>query len=378
MTEPDEYRHGEWALASYRQRGYELISAGSWDLAVDLAHAAFFAIPKKPIDNYFSIERRSLSRQSNLNKNNVKLHLGTGITEASGAIEIPDWASDPGKLDHSRRRMFVHDGSEGIIYEPSNAVAKIREAIDLSHVWSRNWFHFLIEVLGRLGKKRESIPSGRILINRAVTAGVYRDAIDTLIPDLSDRLVPSADWGKVECASLYQPESFWTPGFYHADMSKSGHSREGFNDPESAMYFFQRAWPKRTPRGTRIHIWRGPNYRARCDNYNEAAEALERKGFQRIAPETLSFREQVELFYDADVIAGVSGAAFANLVFCRPNTRVVCLRDERSDTVTYRKLANGMKLDFVYLDGRTTSIAAHREFNRFEIDIKALESLLEL
>lgn len=38
--------------------------------------------------------------------------------------------------------------------------------------------------------------------------------------------------------------------------------------------------------------------------------------------EELSFTEQVSLFYNARVIIGPSGAAFSNLVFCQPNTKV--------------------------------------------------------
>jgi capsular polysaccharide biosynthesis protein len=44
-----------------------------------------------------------------------------------------------------------------------------------------------------------------------------------------------------------------------------------------------------------------------------------------VDPATLAFADQVQLFSQADVIVGAHGSAFANLIWCRPGTRVVDL-----------------------------------------------------
>jgi hypothetical protein len=49
------------------------------------------------------------------------------------------------------------------------------------------------------------------------------------------------------------------------------------------------------------------------------------KGYQIINPELLTFKEQLELFYTADVVAGLSGAAFINTIFCKNNAKVIIL-----------------------------------------------------
>jgi len=53
--------------------------------------------------------------------------------------------------------------------------------------------------------------------------------------------------------------------------------------------------------------------------------ALVARGFQVIEPERLSFEQQVAAFSGAGMIVGATGAAMANLVFCRPDCPIVVM-----------------------------------------------------
>ena len=58
-------------------------------------------------------------------------------------------------------------------------------------------------------------------------------------------------------------------------------------------------------------------------NNNEIVAFLISKGFSIYKIGQLSFEQQVYLFKKAKVIVGAHGAAFANLVFCSPKTKVI-------------------------------------------------------
>jgi len=58
-------------------------------------------------------------------------------------------------------------------------------------------------------------------------------------------------------------------------------------------------------------------------NFVQVQEFLEREGFLTIAPEDLTFDEQVQLFRQAEIIVGSTGAAFANLIFRPKGKKVV-------------------------------------------------------
>ena len=61
-------------------------------------------------------------------------------------------------------------------------------------------------------------------------------------------------------------------------------------------------------------------------NEKEVKEFLVTKGYSIIALSDLSFKDQINLFQNASQIVGLHGAGFANLIFCKPNTRVIELK----------------------------------------------------
>jgi capsular polysaccharide biosynthesis protein len=74
----------------------------------------------------------------------------------------------------------------------------------------------------------------------------------------------------------------------------------------------------------RIMVRRNSGIR-RILNELEIEEMLVKRGFTAVSPETLTFAEQIELFSHAEVIVGATGAAFANLIFCKPSTKIIIM-----------------------------------------------------
>ncbi len=74
---------------------------------------------------------------------------------------------------------------------------------------------------------------------------------------------------------------------------------------------------------SRLYISRADAPGRRITNETELLGLLESKGFRSITLDGLSLKEQVLLFNDAQAIVTAHGAALTNLVFCRPQTRVI-------------------------------------------------------
>lgn len=68
------------------------------------------------------------------------------------------------------------------------------------------------------------------------------------------------------------------------------------------------------------------NTKHRNYNEDEIFEVLKPYGFVKVAPEQLSFEEQMQLFNNVKFVFGGIGAAFTNLLFCSPGCTAVCLR----------------------------------------------------
>ncbi len=82
----------------------------------------------------------------------------------------------------------------------------------------------------------------------------------------------------------------------------------------------------------RIYVRRNSSYRS-LKNQAELEKVISQLGFEIIQPEKWSLSQQVALFENADVVVGPTGASFANIMFCRPGTKIVILAYWHPDMV---------------------------------------------
>jgi capsular polysaccharide biosynthesis protein len=73
----------------------------------------------------------------------------------------------------------------------------------------------------------------------------------------------------------------------------------------------------------RLYLSRARANFRRLRNEDETFALLREHGFESITCEGMSVREQQQLFREAEAVVGVHGAAFSNLVYCQPGTRVI-------------------------------------------------------
>ena len=75
--------------------------------------------------------------------------------------------------------------------------------------------------------------------------------------------------------------------------------------------------------GRRIFISREHAPRRRLANQAEVEPILDRFGFETVAAERLTFRQQVELFSGAEAVVAIHGAGFTNMLFSPPGLVVL-------------------------------------------------------
>jgi hypothetical protein len=101
--------------------------------------------------------------------------------------------------------------------------------------------------------------------------------------------------------------------------------------------------------GERIYISRARARGRRVLNEDALWGRLEQRGFQRIFLEELDWQTQIRLFRQAREIVAPHGAGLANLVFCRPGTRVVELFSRSYMHWCFWQLAALKQLDYLPL-----------------------------
>lgn len=205
--------------------------------------------------------------------------------------------------------MKRHDGAVGV----------------LASLWSDNYYHWLFDVVPRLhllrqGASRQSdfaVEKFVVAANKSFQSqtldllGVGEDQRIADTPRLhlqAQRLiVPSLPGGQGN-----PPR--WICEFLRETLTPT--ARREYSRQEHAGH-------KSVPFPRRIYISRAGAGGRRVTNEAAVLDLLRARGFETIAIEGLSVAGQILLFSNAEAVIGPHGAAFSNLVFCRPETRVV-------------------------------------------------------
>lgn len=115
-------------------------------------------------------------------------------------------------------------------------------------------------------------------------------------------------------------------------------------------------------------------------NYNqdEIYIIFERYGFTRVFMEELSLRDQIDMVANAEMIAGPTGAAWTNIIFCREGTKCLCwMADEYQDFSAYSNLARIVGADLCYLTHRTDAKSTGELYYMdYHLDPKQVEQVL--
>lgn len=105
-------------------------------------------------------------------------------------------------------------------------------------------------------------------------------------------------------------------------------------------------------------------------NYKETKNFFKKKGFKFYKLSKLPFLKQVYLFNHANIIVGAHGAGFANLAFCKKNTRVYeFLPMNESYRSGYKKISNYLKLSHYKI------ITKNEPSFGINVDIKLINSI---
>lgn len=124
----------------------------------------------------------------------------------------------------------------------------------------------------------------------------------------------------------------------------------------------------------------------RLVNENEIVAMALRHGFEVIAPETMTFPQQVETFSEAAVICGPHGAGLTNMVFASEGTQIIELigpRHANNPTSTgFKTLADHLRQPHKLIIGSPTEVIEvefnHLPFENYVLDPAKLDDALNL
>ena len=106
---------------------------------------------------------------------------------------------------------------------------------------------------------------------------------------------------------------------------------------------------------TKIFIDRSESKFNHCKiiNDEEISKYLISKGFVKYKVGQLNFQKQIHLFKNAKIIIGPHGAAFANLIFCNPKTKIIEIKPKNRENYVNKKISQYLDLDYSLIETPT-------------------------
>lgn len=222
---------------------------------------------------------------------------------------------------------------------------------------SVNYYHFLIDVLPRLGVLEDCLP-GVVPDQLYVPAATsYQRELLALAGVDRFPIIPTGKHTAVRARTLLVP--CMTNDFEVA--------------PRWTIEWLRARLPADTGRDLprRLYVTRGgARNTRRLESEAGIWPLLEQRGFVRIDPGTMSVRDQIDYFAAADVIVALHGAALANLVFAKPGVKVLELFAPTYVKYCYWAICQNIPgADYRYLLGDGDSRAPGEAMNGIQADI---------
>ncbi len=205
---------------------------------------------------------------------------------------------------------------------------------------SDNYHHWMMDLLPRIG-----------LVERA---GFDLKTFDHIIINHANRRfqletlkILGIDLKKViqlNASERVQPDELVVPSL------KLDNQEVPLNQLQWVRDRFLLSTPSSKPR-RRLYLSRADAGARRLLNESEIFGILKDYGFESVSMNNLSVPEQARLFSEAEIIAGPSGAAFTNLVFCSPGTQVIEFASPRWLTVYHWMISSRIGLDHTIVVG---------------------------
>lgn len=219
-----------------------------------------------------------------------------------------------------------------------------------------NYWHWMFDVLPRLN----------IIKNKEFVFNYY------LFPDLSQKFQNET----LDLLQISEKKRLSSRSFRHFDADEivvTSHPYNILNDPTkdsldipSWIYDYLRInFLEKGLKNTKLKSFPKKIYINRRDatslryiiNLKEVEDILEKENFSSITLSNYSFSDQIALFNNADKIIGLHGAGFANLIFCKPGTKVIELKPNTAgDIIKNLAIKNNLIYDDISCETKTIKL----------------------
>ena len=219
-----------------------------------------------------------------------------------------------GKLEHAKYNSVFRRGTPSLLKRFSGTVLNLAQGGS-----GNNYFHFFFDIIPKVYLVKKKI---RIKINFYYVSAPkkWQIKIFKILGIAESKLISSSKNKHIFADQVICLDHPW----YHKGFIQDQVKRM----PKWVVLINRKIFLKKGSKfkcAKKIFLDRSSSRFNHCQIYNQKQvnKWVKKNDLNIYKPEKLSFKKQIYLFKKASVILGAHGAAFTNIIFCKPGTKII-------------------------------------------------------
>jgi capsular polysaccharide biosynthesis protein len=236
-----------------------------------------------------------------------------------------------------------------------------------------NYWHWLFDVLPRVGLFNKIYNLNEVdyfLVPALIKKFQYETLNSLKIP--TNKIISSEKYRHIKAEELIVTD--------HPVVTTGNATKDILNIPIWITKWLQEKFIiKGKEIKNKIYIYRSDDKLRSISNEKEIKKYLSSKNFIIVKPHEINFLNQVNYFYSADCVVGLHGAAFANIAFCKHNTKIIELKGQHAGEAI-ENLARKNNLNYYSITCKAKEVTNYNFPNQqgeIEVPINGLKKILE-
>lgn len=247
-----------------------------------------------------------------------------------------------GKLTSSKKNFVIKKGTPYFLKKIKGTVLSLVQGAS----GDKNYFHWLFDILPKIIITKSLIKLNKIDYFYMPELQKFQKRTLSLLGIRDYKIINSKRNKHLEATKILIPDHPW---YFKGTIFNEANSIPGWIVKWLRKSFLK--FKRKEKKSLKIFIDRSESKYSHCKliNNDEIKKFLSKKGFKILQTGSLDFLKQVELFNNAKFVIGPHGAAFSNLVFCKPKTNVIEIKPKKQPN-NYKKISVLNNLNYAQIN----------------------------
>lgn len=274
-----------------------------------------------------------------------------------------------GKLTSVKYNSVIRKGTPSVIKNIKGKVFNLCQGAS-----SNNYFHFLFDIIPKIYLISSKINLKEIDYFYISDPREWQIEILRILGINKNKLISSKKHNHIFADEIFSVDHPWyDKGFIQHNVKKM---------PKWIIYKNRKVFHFKSKNKSkkRLFLDRSNSKYNHCQisNFDKINNLIIKKKIKSYQPEKFSFKSQINLFKNSSIVIGAHGAALANIVFCKPKTKIIEIIPSDHPNRQTERISKILNLKYFRIETKPTERDTNYPFKIYleKKDLRLIEKII--